>query len=672
METSRHYALINLAALPLVIGCGGSPPPPQAPTGGASSGPVVVTPPATTDLSQVSDPPGLVVSGRVAKLSASFEVVHAWSKLPMPGAEQVTELLTSEAVGGLADLDQPIDFAVAISGKLPKVDVLSAVSAAVKDPEKAKASLSERYKLVPGSNGVVLIQGLGRPAKNDSDEDDDDGKADRKPAGDPERTCELAPAFGTAPTRIICGWSPKALGALGPWLTRTATRLPSSSDVHVEVRLEPLKEGVDMASSFLNGMAADALSGKNQVPGANEAFSAVLKDLGSFARDLSTIALDLQLSEPGAALSGTIKLGGATSQIAHFMTEHPERNGPPPDVFWQLPGDADQAAFTRGFDDADAKNLMALAQPLFTAMFQEVGVKEADRKPILDALQTLASGGAWVYASGIDAEAARKALAALAPLAARGDDAAALDAKHTAAESLLGWHVMEHDAPLGQVIGAIKGLATAWSKPGFVAAIRAKHSDVPLPTVRSAPMPKAVVLPAGSVHYVIELPTDSKLGATGLVVDKPKPGAKTPKPKPLVIHMLVVPDGQRTWLGLGGDETTCASRLAISLASSGNKLEGRADLGALKQNRNVGSAGFYTIRGFGEGLGVATLFSGVSSSEVVSAYESSLQLPHQALTPIPFSVTPQAGSPGALVSTFTLPKGAIEDIVTTIVKHGGF
>jgi hypothetical protein len=71
-------------------------------------------------------------------------------------------------------------------------------------------------------------------------------------------------------------------------------------------------------------------------------------------------------------------------------------------------------------------------------------------------------------------------------------------------------------------------------------------------------------------------------------------------------------------------------------------------------------------------LGVATLFSGVSSSEVVSAYESSLQLPHQALTPIPFSVTPQAGSPGALVSTFTLPKGAIEDIVTTIVKHGGF
>ncbi len=671
-KPTRPPALTKLAAtslLPLVslaFACGGASPALQAPAAGTSSGPVLVHPPSPVDLSQVADPRGLVVTGRIARLSASFDLVHGWSKLPMPGAEQVTEILASEAVGGIVDLDQPVDFAVVVAGRLPNVDLLSAVSAAVKDPDKAKASLSEKYKLVPEANGVVRIEGLGRPSKSESEDDGDDSKGDKKPAGDTERTCELAPAFGAAPTRFVCAWSPKALGELGPWLTRTATRLPSSSDAHVEVRLEPLKEGIDMASTFLNGLAGDALSG--QVPGATEGLSAMLGDLGNFARDMSTIALDLRLSEPAAALSGTLELRSATSQIARFLTEHPERNGPAPDVFWQLPGDADQAAFTRGFDDADAKNMMALAQPVFTAMFKELGMKEADAKPIVNAFQKALSGAPWAYASGIDAEAVGKALAALAPLAGRPDDAAVLDARHTAAEALLGWHVMENDAPPGQMIGAVKELATVWSKPSFVAAIRAKHSDVPLPTVRSAPIPKGAALPAGSIHYVIEVQADSKLGGAGGL----KGAKKAPRPKPLLIHVFVVPDGQRTWFGAGGDETACASRLSSSITSSGQRLDGREDLAVLKQDRNLGSAGFYTIRGFGEGLGVAALISGESSSEVASAYESSLQLPHRALTPIPFSITPRAGSPGALVSSFTLPKGAIEDIVTTYAKHGGF
>ena len=54
----------------------------------------------------------------------------------MPQSEQVTELLTSEAVGPLVDLDQPIDFAVAVTGSGTKMKDLTAVSAAVKDPRR--------------------------------------------------------------------------------------------------------------------------------------------------------------------------------------------------------------------------------------------------------------------------------------------------------------------------------------------------------------------------------------------------------------------------------------------------------------------------------------------------------------------------------------------------------
>ncbi len=106
--------------------------------------------------------------------------------------------------------------------------------------------------------------------------------------------------------------------------------------------------------------------------------------------------------------------------------------------------------------------------------------------------------------------------------------------------------------------------------------------------------------------------------------------------------------------------------------TSGDKLGSRADLASLKQNASVGAGGFTTLRGVAEAATMGSLLGGGSPSDVASDFEESLQLPHQALTPMPFSVTPQAGSPGPVVTTFTIPKGSIEDFVTTVVKHGGF
>jgi hypothetical protein len=525
---------------------------------------------------------------------------------------------------------------------------------------------------VTAANGVLLIQGLGKP-KGDSDDDDDD-KGDKKGGGDPERVCELAPAFGAAPTRLVCGWSAKALGELGPWLTRTATRLSSTSDAHVEVQLAPFKDGINLASSFLSSAAGDALAGKSQVPGVNEAISAIVGDLGDFARDMSSVALDVQLSDAGATLSETLKMGGTTSQIARVLTAHPERNGPPPPVFWQLPGDADQAWFARGEDDVFVTKLRGVVQPLLTLAVTEAGLKEADRKLIIDGVSKWFTGVPGVVASGIDADSVRKTIAAVAPMAGR-DDQAALDARHAAAEALFGWHVFERDEPVTRTADAIKDLAAILSRPTILAAIRGKNSDMALPTLRSAPQPKGVTLPAGSLHYVAEVPQDaaSLLPGVTMPLGKSKPAAakKAPKPKPFVFHVLVVPDGARSWVGIGGDEGTCASRLATAMGTGGDKLEGRADLAALKQNQNLGAAGFFTIRGFLEGFGATGLASGAFSSEVVSTYERLLQLPHQALSPIPFSFNPQAG-PVSVVASTTLPKGAIEDTVTYVVKHGGF
>jgi len=116
--------------------CGGAeaPPPPAA-----APAPAPVAAPPPPDLSEVPAPSLLVVSGRIGKLSASLATVHGWTKLPMPQSEQVSELLTSEAVGAVVDLDQPIDFAVGVTGSGARTKDLTAVSAAVKDPDKVRA-----------------------------------------------------------------------------------------------------------------------------------------------------------------------------------------------------------------------------------------------------------------------------------------------------------------------------------------------------------------------------------------------------------------------------------------------------------------------------------------------------------------------------------------------------
>jgi len=127
--------------------------------------PVAAAPAHPPDLTPVPAPPSLIVSGRLTKLSASLAIAHELTKLPMPRSEQLTEIVAGDSVGPLLDVDQPVDFAVASPGEaaLARGDLtpLTAVSAAVRDPDAARAALAERYKLVPGENGAWLIQGLG-------------------------------------------------------------------------------------------------------------------------------------------------------------------------------------------------------------------------------------------------------------------------------------------------------------------------------------------------------------------------------------------------------------------------------------------------------------------------------------------------------------------------------
>jgi hypothetical protein len=671
----RAHRLFTRTALGLLAivtpACGGAPPAPQLPP----PAPVAqVTPAPPADLSPVPEPSSLVVSGRFAKLSASFATAHGWTKLPMPQSEQVTELLTSEAVGPIVDLDQPIDFAVAITGSGAKMKDITAVSAAVKDPDKVKASLAERYKLVPGDNGVLLIQGLGKPARKNDDDSDDDGKSS---SDQPEsvRTCELAPAFGAAPVRLVCGLTPKALVELGPWLARTATRSNSGGDLHVDVRMKPLQPTIAEQKRLIGMILGSVLGGRLGLSSLRDLAVAFGTDMADFAADLDGAGLDLTLSDAGARLAYTATFSGTSSALARIATAHPERSGPAPAAFWQLPGDADIALFNRGIDEAQLARGRDLVLAALGEALGEAGVKEHDRKPIVDALGKLVSPAASVYASGIDVEGVRRALATDKGLTVQSPQVDKDEAKRQMAEEFIGWRVLETDEPSTRLASALKELSAAIGRPSIVAAYKEKLKDAEPPALRPQPVAKSAGLPAGTLHYVLELHSFTRKAAPPPrpVNGKPAPPRKPPPPlKPLLVHIFVVPDGQHTWLAVGGDEGVVASRLGLALGSTGDKLAGHAELAPLKAG-SIGSGGFFTARGLPEAAQQFALLTNGVTWGAREAFEETAQMPHQGLTPILFSSSAQPGGPPMVTtSRMTLPKDAIEDVVAEILKHGGF
>jgi hypothetical protein len=169
--------------------------------------------PPPPDLTATPEPEGLVLFARASRPSEALKVLGGWSGMPMPGASEAGALVAGESIGNVVDLDQPVDFALALKGR----GLAGAISVAVHSLDDAKAAFS-KYKLVPTDNGALRIDGLGKAAA-----DGDDGEA---------RVCELVPSFGAASTRLVCAESEETVRALAPWLSRSATRLTIPSDVH--------------------------------------------------------------------------------------------------------------------------------------------------------------------------------------------------------------------------------------------------------------------------------------------------------------------------------------------------------------------------------------------------------------------------------------------------------
>jgi hypothetical protein len=324
-----------------------------------------------------------------------------------------------------------------------------------------------------------------------------------------------------------------------------------------------------------------------------------------------------------------------------------------------MPGDTDFAVFDRGIDPGSLARGRDLVLKAVGDALAEDGLKDADRHAIVDALGAIVTSAPMVYASGVDADGVRKAIAAAKGLSDRATPADRSAADLAQLRAVLGWRIVEVDEPATVKIDAMKAIAAALARPGVVAAYRAKPGARAL-ILRTAPLPKTS-LPKGTEHFAMEVPvTFDGVSAS--------PGAKGPAPKPMGLDVFVVPDGTRSWIGVGCDPTLVAAKLAASVGGSADTLAAKSELAPMKETI-VGAGGFFTARATTElAAEGASMTSDPGELENIATFLDGTA--HQGQTFIPFSMTAPATTPGTAVATLQVPRGTVEDMVAAVVKHG--
>jgi hypothetical protein len=457
---------------------------------------------------------------------------------------------------------------------------------------------------------------------------------------------------------LVCGDSDEALRDLGPWLARTAPRTSYPSDVHVEARLAPVRPLVEQGRRFLPLLAGSAVGVKRGENAAvDELFRAVIEDLADFAGDADVIAIDAMLAEAQGTLTLTAGFRGTTSTLARLAVGHPERADAPPPAFWRLPADTDSAFFHRAIEPTDFARIRDRLAAAFAAWLEKGGIADADRKALRDvSVHTFDLFGVpAVYAKGVDAAEVARTQSALD---GTKDDAAREEAERLAAVALAGWMAVEVDAPPAKVAATAKEWATAWGRPGVAKWAKTLATDAAAPTIKSLPMPAGI--PAkDAAHLAITTWRPHHVEA-GKGKKKPAPG------KPMVLHVLTVPDGASTWLVVAPDEALAVAKAKeVTAAGGSSPLAARAGLASMK-NAKMSSGGFIAPRALasnGPFSVLGSFWDGVKTDDFARLANA----PDQGATPITFQVSARPGDgtepAGTFVATVAVPKAAIEAIV---------
>lgn len=618
------------------------------------------------DLSPVPEPPGLVALGRVRKLEALVSALESWARLPLPNGRELVRSVVDDDVAEVVDLSQPIDAAVRVVTSRRSVEPMAAFAVGVKSFESAKTKLGERHRLVPGDNGELKVEGIFRRstsgASDPSERATDEGFEEEE-----EKSCVLAhavppPGAGTTAARLVCGQS-DALESLVPYLTRTVPRQTWDSDVHVELRPEPVRAPLADLRSAVSILARNLMGSS---PAIGALVDALLGEVVDIVNDTQRFSMDARVGDAGIDLMTRLELQSKASVLARAIT--PDRADGTPPAFWHLPADTDTAFFARGAaDPALFERPRELIANLLMEATDSAKMPEAERRSVRDLvadrmLSLFTNGGLVIYAKGFEHAAVEKALQRRAALD-ENDTPAQAEAEKAIVEQVVGWHLYQVSEPISKVGPILKDWSALWNRPAFVKWAKGTPAGSSLPKMRIAPPPARMGLPKETVHLEISIPRDDAVGMrTPNASKKAGQPPKQVKPSPVVLHLFAVPDGGATWLAFGLDAKLVAKKAAAALASAPDTSTlGKAPGYEALREAKANGGGMATLRGL-------LVFTAVDGGEKPrSPFSVLASLPNKGATPITF--TSQALAPsdaakgGGAVAAMHVSRAVIEDVI---------
>ncbi len=620
----------------LVLGqaaCAPAPPTaaPVAPIAPPTASVAMAPPQAPPDLSPVPAPDGLSATLHLSRPKATIdELVALMGSSPLLAllgakldAAELSTMAAGAPVGGLLDLDQPMDLAVSDVDSSDRAPMMAG-AAVLTNPEAAKEALARYFTFEPTSPGIVRLQ-----------------PRDDAPDAATPRPCMIAVSASSV-TRLVCGLDRASLLHLGPYLTRTMPGLASSADLRLEVFMRGVHLPRSGETRVLTPGGAVVTDGGSPDPD-DEMFNALTDklsdDLGSFVVEASTdgLALDLRM---------TAAFTAATSPLTRALVGQGAPDPLPPPGYAHLPGDASFAWYSRGAAPGDLAPLKDVVLASLMTWLADDGYSPSEIDAQVDPIrQRVLTGGPWVLGGGFRVDAARAALDAYAT--GRSPTPAA---RAKARAGLQGWILAEVDEPSESWVDSIRALVKLDGQKPSGKPRRTHKPQRDSTRLVVVPLPAALKLPEGTLHVEVRTTPNPKWLATQPVRSKPVVGP------PRTQHLFVVPDGPRTWMALADDPALAATEVRAALEPAATSVRSGA-AGPLDPIAKSGG-GFVTLAALVMALADDT--SDEDLRKTRDALASLSTMPSAGRDPVPFAIigTPAAGgaaSGGAVTFRTLLP-----------------
>lgn len=614
-----------------IVSCGGKSgeSPPEVPTGQAaptqSPAPQSEAPPV---LSPAPAPKEVFGHARIRSPSELRTRGAKWTLMPLPWEE----ILASEApfLADVIELNAPIDVTLSLDPEaMSSPEPLMAIAFGLKDYDQTLHSLrSSGQQLERVSRSVHFFEFKGNK-------------------------CLVARANGQAPARVVCSDQRRSLDFLSPYMSRT---LPDKrfgdQDLFLRVDAEPWRERFGKRANMLKlgvpVVLRELSMGNDRFDAAlADAAHAIVEELLIWAEEIDRIELTgtLQEASQHAELDFMLRFKGDSSFTAkQLLTRAPEA-APAPPTFWQLPKGVSSASYAAAARELSSlKPIAATVSELLHGAIEAQGLPSGKLDAWVEALEQT-----WM----VSGPTAHGVINVPEPPSQAGVELKEGEKLSRIVRQAVANHVMVIDGDAGSTARLIdetvkvfndRQLRTVVEKEGME---EVKH----LPRVQKRVAGRG--LPKGSLVYSIAFTPQS--------IQKLTKKDKIDGLKTLRGFIAVVPDGDRTWVGVSTDEQFLIEQVKLSMQPpSEQSLQAREGLSSLRTVA-AHSASFGTVEGTLKSIADAAELEGQFDVERIL-----LSMPNRGQSLLFFRSKALADGPALRIEA-SVPRAALEDIATGIV-----